>query len=47
MLKPADALKGKITMLKTDRWLMAAGLKALGYSVNSVDEAKSARPRSC
>jgi spermidine/putrescine transport system substrate-binding protein len=24
MLKPADALKGKITMLKTDRWLMAA-----------------------
>jgi spermidine/putrescine transport system substrate-binding protein len=40
MLKPADALKGKITMLKTDRWLMAAGLKALGYSVNSVDEAE-------
>lgn len=40
MLKPADALKGKITMLKTDRWLMAAGLKALGYSVNSVDESE-------
>ena len=40
MLKPADALKGKITMLKTDRWLMAAGLKALGYSVNSTDEAE-------
>src|SRR5688572_26289638 len=40
MLQPADALKGKITMLKTDRWLMAAGLKALGYSVNSTDEAE-------
>jgi spermidine/putrescine transport system substrate-binding protein len=40
MLQPADAIKGKITMLKTDRWLMAAGLKALGYSVNSVDPAE-------
>jgi len=37
MLQPADALKGKITMLATDRWLMAAGLKALGFSVNSTD----------
>jgi spermidine/putrescine transport system substrate-binding protein len=37
MLRPADALKGKITMLATDRWLMAAGLKALGYSVNSTN----------
>jgi spermidine/putrescine transport system substrate-binding protein len=40
MLQPADAIKGKVTMLKTDRWLMAAGLKALGYSVNSVDPAE-------
>ena len=47
MLKPADALKGKITMLKTDRWLMAAGLKALGYSVNPSTRRRSARPRSC
>ncbi len=38
LLKPADDLKGKITMLATDRWLMAAGLKALGYSVNATDE---------
>lgn len=37
LLQPADALKGKITMLATDRWLMAAGAKALGYSVNSTD----------
>jgi spermidine/putrescine transport system substrate-binding protein len=45
MLKPADALKGKITMLKTDRWLMAAGLKALGYSVNSTDEDEVAKAK--
>ena len=37
LLKPSDDLKGKVTMLATDRWLMAAGLKALGYSVNSTD----------
>ena len=38
LLQPPDALKGKITMLATDRWLMGAGLKALGYSINSTDE---------
>lgn len=38
LLKPDDALKGKITMLSTDRWLMAAGLRSLGYSINSQDE---------
>ena len=45
MLRPADALKGKITMLATDRWLMAAGLKALGYSVNSTDAGQIARAK--
>ena len=40
LLKPSDDLKGKITMLSTDRWLMAAGLKSLGYSINSQDEAE-------
>ncbi len=39
LLNPTDDLKGKITMLATDRWLMAAGLKALGFSVNDTDEA--------
>jgi len=34
LLKPADALKGKVTMLSTDRWLLAAGALAKGYSVN-------------
>ena len=45
MLRPADALKGKITMLATDRWLMAAGLKALGYSVNSTDAGQIAQAK--
>jgi spermidine/putrescine transport system substrate-binding protein len=38
LLKPQPALEGKITMLSTDRWLLGAGLKALGYSINSQDE---------
>ena len=40
LLAPTDDLKGKITMLATDRWLMAAGLLAKGYSVNETDPAK-------
>ncbi len=40
LLQPADALKGKVTMLATDRWLMAAGMLAKGYSVNETDAAK-------
>ena len=39
LLKPADGLKGKVTMLSTDRWLMAAAFLAEGKSVNSTDEA--------
>jgi len=39
LLKPADALKGKVTMLSTDRWLMAAAFLAEGKSVNSTDDA--------
>ena len=40
LLKPADDLKGKITMLATDRWLMGAGLLATGASVNEADAGK-------
>ena len=40
LLEPDPELAGKITMLSTDRWLLAAGLKALGYSINSQDEAE-------
>jgi spermidine/putrescine transport system substrate-binding protein len=40
LLKPTADITGKTTMLATDRWLMAAGLKALGYSANEADPAK-------
>lgn len=39
LLQPSDALKGKVTMLATDRWLLGAGLIAKGYSVNDTDPA--------
>ena len=42
LVKPDAALKGKITMLATDRWLMAAGMLSKGYSVNETDPAKIA-----
>ena len=38
LLNPADDLKGKITMLSTDRWLMAAAFLADGMSVNTSDQ---------
>lgn len=34
LLKPSDALQGKITLLATDRWLLGAGFLANGWSVN-------------
>lgn len=40
LLKPASDIKGKTTMLSTDRWLMAAGELAMGMSVNETDPAK-------
>jgi spermidine/putrescine transport system substrate-binding protein len=39
LLTPSDDLKGKITMLATDRWLMAAAFLADGLSVNTDDQA--------
>ena len=39
LLNPTDDLKGKITMLATDRWLMSAGFLADGMSVNTTDQA--------
>ncbi len=45
LLAPSDDLKGKTTMLATDRWLLAAGLLAKGYSVNETDPAKLAEVR--
>ncbi|MEZ5237406.1 MAG: spermidine/putrescine ABC transporter substrate-binding protein [Microthrixaceae bacterium] len=40
LLEPADDIKGKITMLATERWLMLPAQKALGFSVNTTDEAE-------
>jgi spermidine/putrescine transport system substrate-binding protein len=42
LLKPSDDIKGKITMLATDRWLMVPAFLAGGMSVNTVDPAKLA-----
>ncbi len=39
LLKPSDDLKGKTTMLATDRWLMAAAFLANGVSVNTTEQA--------
>ncbi len=39
LLNPSDDLKGKITMLATDRWLMSAAFLADGLSVNTADQA--------
>ena len=40
LLKPSDDIRGKTTMLATDRWLLAAGQLAEGMSVNETDPAK-------
>ncbi len=42
LLAPSDELKGKTTMLATDRWLLAAGQLDKGFSVNETDPAKLA-----
>lgn len=38
MFQPADALRGKIVMIKDSRDLIGMALKALGYSANSTDK---------
>lgn len=45
LLTPAKELKGKTTMLATDRWLLGAGFLAKGYSVNetAADKVKEVR----
>lgn len=45
LLRPDADLAGKTTMLATDRWLLAAGQLALGYSVNETDPARLAEVR--
>jgi spermidine/putrescine transport system substrate-binding protein len=43
LLKPSADLKGKTTMLATDRWLMLPALRVLNYSINTVDPKKLAK----
>jgi spermidine/putrescine transport system substrate-binding protein len=45
LLEPAPELKGKVTMLATDRWLMLPALKQLGFSANSTDEGELEQAR--
>lgn len=40
LLEPDDSLKGKITMLGTERWLLQPALFTLGYSANTQDPAQ-------
>ena len=40
LLMPKPQYKGKVTMLATERWLMLPAQKALGYSINTQDEAQ-------
>ncbi len=45
LLNPADDVKGKTTMLATDRWLMASAFLANGMSVNTADQASLDKAR--
>ena len=45
LLAPSDALRGRTTMLATDRWLLGAGFLARGYSVNETDPDRLAEVR--
>jgi spermidine/putrescine transport system substrate-binding protein len=45
LLKPNDTVKGKTTMLATDRWLMVPALLSLGYSINTAKEDEIAKAK--
>jgi spermidine/putrescine transport system substrate-binding protein len=45
LLRPADYLKGKITMLATDRWLLLPALRVLGYSINTTNQKQLEKAR--
>ncbi len=40
ILEPGDDSKGKVTQMTTERWLALPALKALGYSINTTDDAE-------
>lgn len=43
ILNPVAKLKGKVTTLATERWLMLPGQKLLGYSANTTNETEMAK----
>jgi spermidine/putrescine transport system substrate-binding protein len=45
LLNPTAALKGKTTMLATDRWLLLPALKTLGFSANTKDDGELKQAR--
>jgi len=45
ILKPSAQNKGKVTQMTTERWLALPALKALGYSINTTDDAEIAKAK--
>jgi spermidine/putrescine transport system substrate-binding protein len=45
LLQPSATVKGKTTMLATDRWLLLPALKTLGFSANTTDEGELKQAR--
>jgi spermidine/putrescine transport system substrate-binding protein len=43
LLRPAEDVAGKTTMMSTERWMMLPAQKALGFSANTTDEAELAQ----
>ena len=45
ILQPSADNKGKVTQMTTERWLALPALKALGYSINTTDDAEIAKAK--
>jgi len=45
ILQPSDENEGKVTQMTTERWLALPALKALGYSINTTDDAEIAKAK--
>lgn len=45
ILQPSAENKGKVTQMTTERWLALPALKALGYSINTTDDAEIAKAK--
>lgn len=43
LLNPSDDLKGKVTMMQTDRWMLLPAQKALGFSANTTNSEELAK----